>query len=661
MRDNIRARLPLAELVDQSQGAEQAMRWGWHVMHKGCPARDVLRLYRQYAIMGVNEGIQTIRAGGARRCGWRAWGRLRQGHTVCARRAHQRDHAQPADAAGARRAQHHHAVGAMTMAAARLYTRGLWGGLLGAACVRAVASLLANGTFAVSVITDNLWDGVASNGVVHVNRTQQDILIDGTFPQAKWFGASPCYADVTGDNIPELVVGDGHGFVWVYERVNPRTVFPPRFGPGKFLHAFFGYAIVIDVADYNGDGLNDLIIGTPEGAIQIVRNLGGGAFVPDHTTLSYAALDWVKLRTRQPVDTSRCFPLVMRGTLPLCVGSFVAPRLVDWDRDGRPDMIVGEGSYSANSIYLFLNHGTRQAPNFAQSPQHWLAYGHGREHLTPTVGDLDGDGDLDVLAGERTGLLTWYENTPRPGASDTPYLLTPKDRPVQVGGADVPAGEFPRPYLADLDADGDLDLLLGCGDGRVLVSRNIGTRFAPVFAAPQPVPASDVRTPYRIPPWPWEIVRAANDNAAIMMESHRDQDAAVDAPRTFVRVSFVDGYTSEGGALFHHGHATVAYDRTYALTFQARGRAVDVTCHLKQGGEDEVVGDTLYTRFGGGAQFPVRLAAEWQPYRYTFRLSRLTAGARTNTVTGVALDFGVRATARDAVFDLTDVALVPAD
>lgn len=550
----------------------------------------------------------------------------------------------------------------MTVAAARVHHWLTVAGLLGAVgALGAAASLLSNGTFAVSIITDNLWDGVASNGLVQVNRSLQDILVDGTFPEAKWFGASPCYADVTGDNVPELVVGDGHGFVWIYTRINPRTAFPPRFGPGTFVRAFFGYAIVIDVADFNGDGLNDLLIGTPEGAIQIVRNLGGGTFVPEHATPSYAALDWVKLRTRQPVDTTRAFPLVMRGTLPLCVGSFVAPRLVDWDRDGRPDLIVGEGSYSANSIYLFLNGGSRQAPNFAQSPQHWLAYGRGREHLTPAIGDLDGDGDLDVLAGERTGRLTWFENVPRTGASDTPYLLTPKDRPVEVGGTDVPAGEFPRPYLADLDGDGDLDLLIGCGDGRVLASRNIGTRTTPVFATPQPVPASDVRTPYPIPPWPWEIVRAGNDNAAITMASCREHDARSGALRTFVRVTFVDGYTSAGGALFHHGHATVEYDRPYVLTFQARGRGADVTCNLKQAGETEVVGDTLYTRFGGGAQVPVRLTADWQTYRHTFRLARLTAGARTNTVTGVALDFGVRATARDAVFDLTDVALVPAD
>jgi|GEM_PF-859605 len=529
-----------------------------------------------------------------------------------------------------------------------------------ASWVCAAAPLLSNGTFAISVMTENLWDGVASNGTIKVHSSLQDILVEGALPEPKWFGASPCYADVTGDNVPELVVGDGHGFVWVFQRTNPRTAFPPRFAPGTFVRAFFGYAIVIDVADYNGDGLNDLLIGTPEGAIQIARNRGGGAFVPEEFTPTYAALDWVKLRTRQPVDTSRCFPLVMRGALPLCIGSFVAPRLADWDGDGRPDLIVGEGSYSANSIYLFLNSGSRAAPNFAQSPQHWLAYGYGREHLTPAIGDLDGDGDLDVLAGERTGVFTWYENTPRTGTNDTPFLLTPKDEPVRIGGRDTPVGEFPRPYLADLDGDGDLDLLIGCHDGRVVASRNIGTRRAPVFATPLPLPAADARTPYPIPPWPWEAVRAGNDNAAIMMQSMREQDAQSGAVRTFVRVSFVDGYASEGGALFHHGHATVEYDRSYVITFVARGRGMEVTCNVKQAGESEVVGDTLYTRFGGGAQFPVRLGAVWQTYRHTFRLARLTSGARANTMTGVALDFGVRATARDGFFDLTDLALTAA-
>ncbi len=61
--------------------------------------------------------------------------------------------------------------------------------------------------------------------------------------------------------------------------------------------------------------------------------------------------------------------------------------------------------------------------------------------------DLDGDGDLDVLsASSNDDKIAWYENDTAPEFSDEQVITTEADGAQSV-------------YAADLDGDGDLDVL----------------------------------------------------------------------------------------------------------------------------------------------------------------------------------------------------------
>jgi hypothetical protein len=513
------------------------------------------------------------------------------------------------------------------------------------------------GLFEERQVVDNLWDGVDSNGVINVGSARFDIMIEGERPQGMPFGAAPCYADINGDGVPELVVGDARGFIWVFPVRSPRGVFPPLFDRGQFLQAFFGRALVIDVADYNGDGQNDILVGTAEGVVQIVQNRGKGVFIPPDATPSYAALDVAAVRRRQPLDTAGMFPLIMQGRTALCIGSFAAPRLYDWDRNGKPDLIIGEGSYSANAIYVFPNAGSVAAPRFPAAQRRWLAYGLGREQLVPAIGDLDGDGKVDLLVGDRTGTLWWYRQIATNRAADPFELTQPVSTPLLVGDTHTPVGVLPRPYLADLDGDGDLDLLLGCNDGVVRVSRNIGTRTKPAFAAAVPLRARDVLKPYLRPPWPWEIAGRGDDNAAVMLTALDDTDDRGERIRG-AHVSFVEGYTSRGGVLFNHSGLRLKYDTRYTLTFRARGRNISVRCHIGQAGEQYVRGDVLETQFGGGGEYPLSLSPNWQRFNCAFTLPHLTESRRTNIYTGANFNFSLSDAKPDAFFDLADVRIV---
>ena len=92
------------------------------------------------------------------------------------------------------------------------------------------------------------------------------------------------------------------------------------------------------------------------------------------------------------------------------IGSNSAPTLGDLDGDGDLDVLAG---FNRNSFYYFQNTGTAVAPAFASGTT--LSGLTGLSETTyftkPVFGDLDGDGDLDILTGENSGTFIYFENT----------------------------------------------------------------------------------------------------------------------------------------------------------------------------------------------------------------------------------------------------------
>ena len=83
---------------------------------------------------------------------------------------------------------------------------------------------------------------------------------------------------------------------------------------------------------------------------------------------------------RNPRNTPRCASRSAssgRGA----ISSRPAP--CDWNKDGKPDLLVGEGSYSANAVYVLLNQSGGSEPKFTEEQRYYLCYGDGREQLVP--------------------------------------------------------------------------------------------------------------------------------------------------------------------------------------------------------------------------------------------------------------------------------------
>ena len=164
-------------------------------------------------------------------------------------------------------------------------------------------------------------------------------------------------------------------------------------------------------------------------------------------------------------------------------GTDASPTLADINADGKFDLVVGSRFHqdydnaAPSQLFLFENIGSRSTPAFKLIDENWLELKNQIEEvdaLKPVFVDLDNDQDLDLFIGNKRGKIIYIENIAIAGGSFTPGSITYPWLDIDVGFAASPA-------FADVDADGDLDLLVGEERGNVNFFLNQGDAENPVF------------------------------------------------------------------------------------------------------------------------------------------------------------------------------------
>ncbi len=192
------------------------------------------------------------------------------------------------------------------------------------------------------------------------------------------------------------------------------------------------------VCDFDGDGTLDLFVSSPNNYTQryIIQNesleLGD--------TITYNGHN---LNFNDPVNVF----------------------FTDVDDDGDLDMYTGVNKY----LYIPLNDGTGNMTSVSIVTAGGSYIQVSTDFIDPTFGDIDGDGDLDLFIGDGVGYVLFAEGT------DTGFMALDT---VMIDTAKLHVQYYASPALADLDGDGDLDLYVGDLNGNINIFENDSGNFS---------------------------------------------------------------------------------------------------------------------------------------------------------------------------------------
>jgi hypothetical protein len=182
--------------------------------------------------------------------------------------------------------------------------------------------------------------------------------------------------------------------------------------------------------------------------------------------------------------------LVQAGVADITVGGYSVPSYVDWNNDGKSDLIVGEGPGVTmyGRVRVYLNTGTASSPQFSN----YSYVQSGISNLSvpaggclgafPRVVYWDADGHKDLLVGLADGTVRIYLNT---GTDESPTFDGGTTIQFGLPGSkvNIDVGARATSTAVDWDSDGLKDLVIGALDGKMHLFINEGTDTAPDFLA----------------------------------------------------------------------------------------------------------------------------------------------------------------------------------
>lgn len=224
------------------------------------------------------------------------------------------------------------------------------------------------------------------------------------------------------------------------------------------------------MGDYDGDGNQDLIIGVEDWTEYGWDN----AYDENGKWMNGPLRGYVYLSRNTGTNAAPAYAKpekIMLADRPLETFGAPSPSLLDLDHDGDLDLLCGE---FLDGFTFFRNIGSRGAPRYEKGRR--LLAPDGRfvtmnvQMITPVAIDWNKDGHPDLICGDEDGRVAFIKNTGK-SAGDAPLFEHP--RYFQQEADDVKFGALATPVGFDWDGDGDFDLISGNTAGHVALIENL--------------------------------------------------------------------------------------------------------------------------------------------------------------------------------------------
>lgn len=332
--------------------------------------------------------------------------------------------------------------------------------------------------------------------------------------------------DVGTMSAPNLVDIDGDGDLDAFISGNNTTLvrgeisffrndggtFTSITGTGNpFNNAPIGVDPMLTFVDFDGDGDLDAFVGSQLGMIQYFQN-NGTSNLANFSLVTGAAnpFDGVDIGRNGTLIPNPCFIDIdndgnqdvfignLDGTINffqqaqnitcptndffkvdaslspfngIDVGRLADPEFFDIDGDGDLDLLAGS---EVGNIRLFRN----EQLSFQEVIGNENPFNGQNVGMLSSIElvDIDGDNDQDAFIGENDGIINFFRND---GNNITPIFIPISGASNPFDGVDI--GEASNPVFVDIDGDGDQDAFIGDEEGRLQFFRNTGNRNNPVF------------------------------------------------------------------------------------------------------------------------------------------------------------------------------------
>lgn len=271
--------------------------------------------------------------------------------------------------------------------------------------------------------------------------------------------------DVDHDGDFDLVLSSGTRSLFYFENIGNST--EPKFEehPNNWGEFDVGHHSCVFIHDFDRDSNYDLaIFGYSFGFVNDVllnrsyKNQSGN--VPGK--YAWQEVNWLNLKYR--IDSGAYFVYYLT----------IAPYDFDQDNDIDIAIYVSSSGQTPEMINCFLLQNKGDNKEFVLEVDE-LFFGTLKtftKNLHPVFGDLDGDGDIDMM-GIDSGKVKFFENV----GIKNKYAI--QSKPLWASGDSIDL--YAHAQLVDLDFDDDLDLALGFENGSLMCYFNKGTKQQPVW------------------------------------------------------------------------------------------------------------------------------------------------------------------------------------